>query len=389
MKFIFSGGWSYGNIGDEVIAASTIFLADKYCVGCEKIFTAYDTEDFYREHDRKAVSSVHKIICEHNLENDNLDDILSKNVWKEYEELFQENTVFVMSGGGYFGGSWKSQVLSRIIEIEIAKRCGAKVILLGQSIGPIYGEFKKDVIRVLNKADYIAVRDTSSEKLLRQLIGKEVDVYPDIAIVVSDFIEGMEKEHCINIMPAAYSEYTGINAKKDRSPLLLKLNRWISPGAIIYRRTYKKIVKYIANELQYKIQFVMSTNWSWDIKFMRKLSEQISNCEYKTFENCSSIELCKILSSGDVILSSKMHPIIISSSYNIPSIGISYNFKVEDFMESIGRKKFCFNVDHFYYKKAIKKINECLNDSDFSAENKKREVYDMINKIESLIKKEK
>lgn len=381
MNILISGGWSYGNIGDEVIASSTIFLCDKFFSEDKKTYTAYDVADFKKEHQMDAVASVHKVICDNHLEAYSLKDIVNLEIWAEYLNRIDENTLFIMSGGGYWGGNWRSQILARFTEILLAKKKNAKVIVIGQSIGPIYEEYHEDFKKVFEQIDYIAVRDISSAKYLKNLVGKDIPIYPDLAVVISDCFFKCESKKVISIMPAAYTEYTDIHQKKNRSKLFLKLNRHFSIGAITYRLTYKKLIRYLANKCKYKIQFVMSTNWSWDEAFLQKLIREIDSDNYEIYRNCDAKQLSEVLSTGEMVISSKMHPIIISTSYGIPSIAISYNYKVDDFMNYVGRTDFCNNVDRFYYKTVINQVRRCLSEGKVDPEEKKAKVYALFNDI--------
>lgn len=386
MNILISGGWSYGNIGDEVIASSTIYLCDKFFKDDTKTYTAYDVSDFRKEHQIDAVPSIHKLICDNHFEDALLEEIMNSGVWDAYLDRIDENSIFIMSGGGYWGGNWRSQMMARFTEILLAKKKNAKVIVIGQSIGPIYEEYQENFRKVFALIDYITVRDTSSAQYLKKLVGKEIPIYPDLAVVISDYYHKCQNENVINIMPAAYTEYTSIHEKKNRSKLMLKLNRHFSIGAIIYRQTYKKLIRYLSNECNYKVQFVMSTNWAWDEEFLQKLIREIDGDNYAVHRNCDAKQLSEVLSTGNMVISSKMHPIIISTSYGIPSIGISYNYKVDNFMDYIGRSYFCNNVDHFYYKTAINQVRRCLSEGWVDPNEQKKKVYDLFELILEFLK---
>ena len=56
-------------------------------------------------------------------------------------------------------------------------------------------------------------------------------------------------------------------------------------------------------------------------------------------------ELIEIITKYDYIITTRLHSTIVSYSYNIPSISIKWDKKVEEFYEKIGSKDKCFNFD--------------------------------------------
>jgi polysaccharide pyruvyl transferase WcaK-like protein len=373
MKIVVSGGWSYGNIGDEVILKSTIYLIEKYFPNIPVLYTSYNPDGFNTLYNYKAIRSVHSIIERINPDLDSYFNIL-ENLDKfdliEYANLFEEDTIFIMSGGGYFVEEWQSQFVARLLEISIAKRKNARVILIGQSIGPIITSYGRSITKeALNKSDYIAVRDINSVELLRNITDeKEIHFFPDLAVVVSDIIPKIPTQvGTIGIMPAAYSSYTAIDSGK-KNKYFEKLKKRLSLGGITYKRELKKII--------------LSTQWNWDIQFAHYLSKHANQQNISISYTSSAEDLCSKLSSIELLISTKMHPLIIASSYGIPTIGISYNFKVDNYMNLIGRSNFCYRIDKVSSNSIIRQINSIKEDyTEIAAY--KHKVYEMMDDLKS------
>lgn len=346
MKIVVSGGWSYGNIGDEAIASATIFLMNKYFEFDEIIYTSYDVDDFYFCHGIKAVPSLHRLLMQNNNKKLKIDEILNKPHdygLLNYIELFEEKSVFIMSGGGFFVGPMSEKsFLARLLEVEIAKRMGAKIIIIGQSIGPAYSKEAENWLkRVLHYCDYLCVRDKSTIDFLKKIkVNNQIHYAPDLAIIISDVFEKKTRQNVVNIMPANYSIYTSVDLEKKPPRIFETLIRKFSIGSIIYRKEMRKLVKKLS--LKYHLRFVMSTRWSWDQEYMKSLCKILDKNRYDVINCNTSEELCNSLSSGELLISVKMHPIIISCSYGVPTIGITYNFKLDNFMSMIGQSAKCF-----------------------------------------------
>ena len=98
MKLLISGGWSYGNIGDEVIAESTIKLFSRAFNEKEILYTSYCPQDFKEQHKTTAVDSVHKIIEKKVKSISDFKEIVNnteKYGLEEYSKLIDEKTIFI------------------------------------------------------------------------------------------------------------------------------------------------------------------------------------------------------------------------------------------------------------------------------------------------------
>ena len=392
MNLVISGGWSYGNIGDEVIAKSTIELFNKSFPNSKIKYTSYCLDDFKKQHQIAAIDSVHKIIENKVKKIDDFKDIidnLQKFNLNNYSDNFDENTLFIMSGGGYFSESWISQFVARLIEIHIAKNKGAKIAIIGQSIGPVYSSLgKKLLIEMFNLCDYISVRDLSTKNFLESLnLNVEVKCHPDLAITISDYTKKSDNEDYINIMPAAYSSYRGIDCKK-RYKIIEKIRKRLTFSGINYKIQWVKIVKRISSK--HKIKFVMSVNWKWDKDFVEYLIKKAKLQDYELVFCENAEDMCQHLSMGKMIISTKMHPIIVSISYNIPAIAISYDFKVDNFMNLINKDEMCFKNNEINSKKIVNLLEENLDDNkkkELDCTYLKKQVYSMIEEIKDKFEK--
>lgn len=353
MKVIISGGWSYGNIGDEVIARATMFLSEKYFENEEIIYTSYDPEDFFRQHKKKAIKSVHRYWDD--VENENIriyestEYYIKKLKLQEYEDLFDENTLLIMSGGGYFMSAWLKQFFCRILEIEIAKKKGAKVAVIGQSIGPIVGEKNTEIFKsTIQKCDYINVRDKKSYALVCSVMPKDkVNLGADLAIIIDEVFpqyRNIKDKKTINVTSMGLAKYVSINDVRTSYSTWNKILNLITFKYYRYVYNFRKLTTKLCNNA--KVQFILSTKWESYLKFTQKISKKIPKTRYTIHSDINVEQMCELIASGAYTISTKLHPIIISSAYGIETVAISYNYKVDEFMNDINRGEYCYrNTD--------------------------------------------
>lgn len=305
MKFLLSGAWGYGNIGDDAILEATLPLikkvdskADITCVTYDLKFTSeagisFDhplelsmhralsgTEGFWFMTTKNHAVSCYewpkipqrlfqrflKPICQKISEN--IDKRKTKGAYDKLEQLFRDADVFLMSGGGYFN-TWPKQFDARIKELELAHRFNCKVVLFGQSIGPFTEKQKTILKRTILPSDIFCVRDPESVQEIEQL-GFASSLAPDLAMGTSHRViiqKGLltvcpaeirpEQEQVLSIHIANLVRIYGYRVR-------LILTRWIDPDVasmhrldsklhalgitnveMIYPKTYPELVKAI------------------------------------------------------------------------------------------------------------------------------------------------
>lgn len=396
MKVVLSGGWSYGNIGDEAIARCTIYLIKKFFPKYGLKIYSYNPQNFYYHHNMKSSESVHKKVDQCGIDSlIKIEEVLREPKafhLDEFAESLDESTLFIMAGGGYFNDRWKHQFIARILEIEIAKHKKSKIAIIGQSIGPVTSAVNRRYFKTaMNACDYINVRDKDTFNLIREFLpDKNVILGIDTAIIISDtYVLGKEqKKPVINVMAGGYSKYTAIQGDFIQNRFFNKLISRITLKYYVYSFKMKKIIKLLHLQHEYKIRFVMSTNWYFDLNFTNKIAKNLPHKDYEIIVNPKINELCRYLSEGQVMISSKMHPLIISASYNIQSIAISYNFKIDNFMEAIGCQDCCYRNDRLATANLVNKIPFICDIENQDLEQKvnewKKSVYSMAEQMAAL-----
>lgn len=186
-KIIISGGWAYGNVGDEAILKYTLEDISKTFPNTSITVLSYDPVVTLKEFNVDCKLCLHAIAEKNKQKNTNyLYNVIDNNYRKdalleEYTNMFNEKTLFIMSGGGYFNDIWVESFLAHICEIKIAKMKNSKIVIMGQTIGPIEkSKHKKLFKKYITQCDYIAVRDRTSQSFLRDSFNVEARLFPDV-----------------------------------------------------------------------------------------------------------------------------------------------------------------------------------------------------------------
>lgn len=277
MRYLISGAWGYGNIGDDAILEATLPLIRKLDSNAEISCVTYDKK-YTREAElglpEPLLYSMHRVLSgtEGFWFMTEKDHTVGSYLWPRvpqrfyqrfirpvlqrvsvavdkrrtrggYEALvdaFKKADVFLMSGGGYFN-TWQEQFKARIKELELAHEYNCKVVLFGQSIGPFTSEQKVVLKRTLRASDVICVRDPESVAELRAL-DFEVELSPDLAM--GQIRPAKIEKGLLTICPA--------EIRKDQEAILaeqiarlvetygyhvrLLITRWIDPDVATLKR---------------------------------------------------------------------------------------------------------------------------------------------------------
>ena len=112
----------------------------------------------------------------------------------------------------------------------------------------------------------------------------------------------------------------------------------------------------------YDYEFVTSGHFS-DEAVLDYLIREFDIDAKKCIFNVNSPEkLVSQISSYDAVVSTRLHPSIVSYSLGVPSVGIEWNFKVPHFYDSIGYSKRVLTVEGISAEMIINNLKDCIDE---------------------------
>lgn len=82
-----------------------------------------------------------------------------------------------------------------------------------------------------------------------------------------------------------------------------------------------------------------------DVRLAQEIAAFAGHQERLLMPPASPEELCRTIASFDGIISMRLHSIITAASFSVPAVGIVWDRKVQEFMESVGAEDFCCRLD--------------------------------------------
>jgi polysaccharide pyruvyl transferase WcaK-like protein len=361
MKSLYlTGGWGYGNLGDNAILSGMLKTFSERLPDHRINITSKSPEEIFRNHGLPALKSIHGLLRNRNplaagrwlavaLWRLSGHRIMLSPALRKHVELMKESSAVVLGGGGYFTDDWMDMLRARYVEIEMAQALGIPIVIYGQTVGPFSDRtLKASLAKFLNKVTFIAHRDVQSKGTLTR------SNYPLLSSILS-------ADEANLLAPEIATARTGSSPSKLVVGVMVqKFRRHLgqegpSPaGAITSEASYIKnfvealeIVSRGRTGLVFK--FIPST--SWDMRVCHEVAKQLSAIvgadKIETFGTVLASEFIFACQNVDIMISTNMHPVILASTSGKPSVAISYHYKLDDYMKSVGLDKYVIRIDDF------------------------------------------
>ncbi len=237
----------------------------------------------------------------------------------------------VISGGG----SLLQNVTSRrslyyyLGIIFLARLFSRRVMLYAQGIGPIEGSMPRRLMHwIVNGVDLITVRDHGSlEELSRLKIDR-----PKIVCTADPVLA---------IRPASLTIGRDILRRSGEGKFLdahstligVAVRRW--HGWDRCRAQLAAALDELAHELKARIIF-LPMQYPEDVRAAREVAD-ISTVDCDVLDGeFSTGELLSLVGCMDLLISIRLHALIFAGVMNVPMLGISYDPKIDRFLDSIG-----------------------------------------------------
>lgn len=310
MKIVISGYYGSNNAGDEAMLDAILEVLSEIEPNIDVTVISVNPQNTRKRHNVEAVG------------------------WLDIFSIIRKilSADLLISGGG----SLLQNVTSRrslyyyLGIIFIAEFFCRPVMLYAQGIGPIYGTFPKKLTKfIINRVKLITVRDHGSLEELKQLEISRPKIFctadPVLAIKPTSLDVGRK-------ILEQYNEEKFID--DDKTPLVgIAVRRW--HGWENCQKELAKAVDTAAKKYNARIIF-LPMQYSEDVKAAQSVAELTkTNCTILN-DSYTTSELLSLVGCMDILISIRLHALIFAGVMNVPMIGISYDPKIERFLDSIG-----------------------------------------------------
>lgn len=277
----------------------------------------------------------------------------------------------VMLGGGTIIKKKSNQSYLKILNIYSNEFKMAKKIVFGSGVADTnlaekvgFPTDKKSWVNFLNTCEIISVRGPFSKASLESW--------------------GVQKNINISIDPVIYFARKEFSPKKKNKTIGINIADIVGR---IYGQNETALIKF-ANQV---FEYLIANNWK--IHFFSSVDTDIDYMLHTVFKDkdLSSIQIFKnhgdltkmldFLESMDIVIAQRLHSIIFSSLVYTPFIGLEYELKMTDYLDSIGIFNHHIRTDALQYQKTIELINNIYDNID----NEQKNIFAHISKAKYIL----
>jgi len=233
--------------------------------------------------------------------------------------------LFISGGGSLLQDVTSHRSLYYYLGIMgLAKTFGKPVMLYAQGIGPVRNSVARQVMRwICNRMDVISVRDEGSRQELLDMGIARPAVY-----VTADAVLAMN--------PVDKSVGRAIlrkNRLEGATPLVgISVREW--QGWRGYKETLAQVADQLVQEFGARVVFIpMQVPEDSDVS--REIAALTKEPVAVLTEDYTPGELLSLVGNMDLLISIRLHALIFAALMHVPMVGISYDPKIDRFMESL------------------------------------------------------
>ena len=355
MRVVLSGYYGFHNVGDEAILQAIIqaLRAEKSDI---KITVLSNDPDFTKKTygvdavNRWKLGQVFKAISA-------ADGVISGG-----GSLLQDKTG--MKSVPYYTGI-----------MMIAHFLRKPFYVYAQGIGPLDQSVSQKLVRyALSKANFVSVRDQESFDLLRKIgLGGEIELVPDPVM-------GMEYKEGLN---QAWLEKVGLAGKPF---ITVAIRNWTSPGFTEFKEKIVEVLDRCAGEGGLEVVF-LPMHGEHDDAFSREISGLMKNPASIFPYDARIEEKVSLIGDSSLLIGMRLHALIFAAIAHTPMIGISYDPKIDSFINQVDQPLIGHVDDNWTAVALYELIGNQMNQHSEEVEKLKAKAIPLQQKANETVKK--
>lgn len=336
IKIALSGYYGFDNAGDEALLAAITSSIHKLEPQAEFVVFSGSPTRTAELHGIRAVNYL--------------------NPFSLLRELMGVD-LLISGGGSIFQDVTSTRSLSYYISVvALARLLRKPVIFYAQGVGPINRSFSKLLMRLVgNRVNLITLRDHDSRQYLEKL-----KVTRPPLIVTADPVFALEPGP---VDEANMQKLLGENFSANKPLVGVSVRKWK------YLQGYHDNLARLLDELAgsgYQVVFIPMA-YPDDIVESQQVAQLMQHDAGIIEKNLTSTEHLALISHLDLMIGMRLHALIFAASRGVPLAGISYDPKIDSFLDLLDLKPLPLEFS------AMKnEINRILNDIDFQTELKEK-----------------
>jgi len=247
-------------------------------------------------------------------------------ILEEYEYLKKADAIYSKGKESFTNSYGFKFFVDSFLGFYLVSRLNKNVILYGHSIGPFDTRLERFIVKhVCKKVKKIYVRDSESLKELKKIKSDErVELIKDFAFKA---VEAISTELCV---------------EKKKQAIVV-------PNAALLKKRYKDKTIYLENvgiiikkliDSERKVillSSVIANDWNDDYQLCYYFKNKYPEVELR--KHLSLVELLMDIKESEIIISSRLHPLILGYGLSVKLVALNANLKVKGIMKDLHLEK--------------------------------------------------
>jgi len=304
-KIVISGYYGFGNAGDEAMLAAMIQAFTDLEPNIKITVISGNPADTRQRHGVAAVYFLN---------------------YPEIARVLHNSDLLISGGGSLLQDVTSDRSLYYYLSIMmLAKKLGKPVMLFAQGIGPVRGALARGAMRYIgNMVDLITVRDHGSQQELAALGVTRPPVYVTADPVLA--MHPVDKQFGRVILRQYQLE--------GATPLVgISVREWKSWD--YYKKILAQAADTIIAEQGARVVF-LPMQYPDDLGVARKIADMMEHGATVLDGEYTTSELLSLVGNLDMLIGVRLHALIFAAIMQVPMVGISYDPKIDRFLEMIG-----------------------------------------------------
>ncbi|HBR1319109.1 MULTISPECIES: polysaccharide pyruvyl transferase family protein [Klebsiella] len=245
----------------------------------------------------------------------------------ENNVIIKSSDYVLIGGGNLLSDNYGNFPIKLWFLYRLIKKHNVNYSIVSVGVGNNWSWLAKLIFtKITRDAEKVSVRDTNSKMLLEKFTGrKDIEIICDPAIMMSSILQQYNKKSKQGTIGINVVDWGSLFFSSDLNTKEKYLN-------FNYNDFYKCIALYYIS-LGYNVAF-FTNGADEDNKYLVELKKYLKefdnkNVSFHIIEDFTS--LVDTITSCEKIISSRLHSIIIASSYSIPTVGLVWDNKVRSF----------------------------------------------------------
>jgi polysaccharide pyruvyl transferase CsaB len=264
--------------------------------------------------------------------------------------------IFINGGGSLIQDVTSSRSLYfYLFTLKAAKWFGCRIIMYGCGIGPIKLKRNRRIAaKVLNDtAEIITLRDSISYKVLKEMKVEKPEII-------------LSADPTINCKKASKAEVEATFISEGVPPEIRKIGLCLRNWHSFNKPEYVAEAADYAYETYGLVPVFLPIELPKDLSAADKVITHLKSPYYVCSKRHSVEELIGMLGSMELVVGMRLHSIIFATAGGAPTIGISYDIKVDSFLKDIDSNA-CIPLEELTAEKLCREIDYAMENGSLRA----------------------